>query len=429
MALRFPLTRKRLAYTGFIVASLAIGAAWWTFNKPKGPVYQTVVAEQGDIITSITASGSLQAVGTVEVGSEVSGLIKELHADFNTPVKKGQVLARIDPSTFEARVLQGEAQLATAQAQLDQARADLKEAERDYETKRKLSTSGWYSARGTETAEAQLAKARASVKLAEASLLQARANLNQARIDLSRTYIRAPVDGIVISRAVNIGQTVAASFQTPTLFTIAEDLAEMQVEAAVDEADIGSVAPGQRAEFTVDAYPDRVFEGEVKEVRLASGDASAEKTAGSGGVVTYTVIITAPNKDGKLLPNMTANATIFLGEVRDVLKLPVMALSYKPAAIAAQDASRLPPGGGFGPPGMGARRPAAEQPKAEPAALPPGMENVPKGKRGTVWVVGAKGKPEMKPVAIGVRTDEEVSVVGGPLKPGDKVIIGESAAS
>ena len=428
MALRFPLSRKRLAYTGFIVASLAIGAAWWTYSKPEGPTYQTVVAERGDIVTSITASGSLQAVGTVEVGSEVSGLIKELHADFNTPVKKGQVLARIDPSTFESRVLQGEAQLAIAQAQLDQAKAELREAERDFETKRKLSTSGWYSARGTETAEAALARARAAVKLSEASLLQARANLNQARIDLSRTYIRAPVDGIVISRAINIGQTVAASFQTPTLFTIAEDLAEMQVEAAVDEADIGSVTPGQRAEFTVDAYPDRIFEGEVKEVRLASGEADAEKASANTGVVTYTVIITAPNKEGKLLPNMTANATIFLGEVRDVLKLPVMALSYRPAAIAAQEARNMPPGGGFGPPGMGGR-PAAEKPKTEPAPLPPGMENLPKGQRGTVWVIGQKGKPEMKPVAVGVRTDEEVSVVGGPLQPGDKVIIGESVAS
>ena len=428
MALRFPLSRKRLVYTGFIVASLGIGAAWWMFSKPAGPAYQTVAAERGDIVTSITASGSLQAVGTVEVGSEVSGLIKELHADFNTPVKKDQVLARIDPSTFESRVLQGEAQQAIAQAQLDQARADLREAERDFETKRKLSTSGWYSARGTETAEAALARARAAVKLAEANLLQARANLNQARIDLSRTYIRAPVDGIVISRAINIGQTVAASFQTPTLFTIAEDLAEMQVEAAVDEADIGAVAPGQRAEFTVDAYPDRTFEGEVKEVRLASGEADAEKASANTGVVTYTVIITAPNKEGKLLPNMTANATIFLGEVRDALKLPVMALSYKPAAIAAEEARNMPPGGGFGPPGMGGR-PAAEKPKAEPSTPPPGMENLPKGQRGMVWVLGPKGQPEQKPVAIGVRTDEEVSVVGGPLKEGDKVIIGESTPS
>lgn len=429
MAPRSPLTRKRLAYTGFIVASLAIGAAWWTLSKPPAPTFQTVVAERGDIITSITASGSLQAVGTVEVGSEVSGLIKELHADFNTPVKQGQVLARIDPSTFESRVLQGEAQLAIAQAQLDQAKAELREAERDFETKRKLSTSGWYSARGTETAEAALARARASVKLSEANLLQARANLNQARIDLSRTYIRAPVDGIVISRAINIGQTVAASFQTPTLFTIAEDLAEMQVEAAVDEADIGSVAPGQRAEFTVDAYPDRIFEGEVKEVRLASGEADAEKTAASSGVVTYTVIITAPNKDGKLLPNMTANATIFLGEVRDVLKLPVMALSYKPAAIAVQEARNMPPGGGFGPPGMGGRRAAGNAANAAAQTPAPGMENLPKGQRGAVWVLGPKGQPEQKPVAIGVRTDEEISVVGGPLKAGDKVILSESAPS
>lgn len=429
MALRSPLTRKRLAYTGFIVASLAIGAAWWTLSKPPAPTFQTVVAERGDIITSITASGSLQAVGTVEVGSEVSGLIKELHADFNTPVKQGQVLARIDPSTFESRVLQGEAQLAIAQAQLDQAKAELREAERDFETKRKLSTSGWYSARGTETAEAALARARASVKLSEANLLQARANLNQARIDLSRTYIRAPVDGIVISRAINIGQTVAASFQTPTLFTIAENLAEMQVEAAVDEADIGSVAPGQRAEFTVDAYPDRIFEGEVKEVRLASGEADADKATASSGVVTYTVIITAPNKDGKLLPNMTANATIFLGEVRDVLKLPVMALSYKPAAIAVQEARNMPPGGGFGPPGMGGRRAAGNAANAAAQTPAPGMENLPKGQRGAVWVLGPKGQPEQKPVAIGVRTDEEISVVGGPLKAGDKVILSESAPS
>lgn len=426
MVSRPMLSRKRLVYTGAVVAAVAIGVAWWAMSKPSGPAFQTVVAERGDIVTSITASGSLQAVGTVEVGSEVSGLIKELHADFNTPVKKGQVLARIDPSTFESRVLQGEAQQAVAQAQLDQARAELTEAQRDFETKRKLSTSGWYSARGTETAEAALAKARAAVKLAQANLLQAEANLNQARIDLSRTYIRAPVDGIVISRAINIGQTVAASFQTPTLFTIAEDLAEMQVEAAVDEADIGSVAPGQRAEFTVDAYPGRTFAGEVKEVRLASGDTEAEQ-ATTSGVVTYTVIISAPNTDGRLLPNMTANATIFLGEVRDVLKVPVMALSYRPTEIAAMEARNMPPGGGFGPPAGGSGRPSGGETRAAPP--PPGMENVPKSQRGTVWVLGQKGEPEMKPVAIGVRTDDEVSVVAGPLKAGDRVIVGESAAS
>ncbi|MGK2284531.1 efflux RND transporter periplasmic adaptor subunit [Pedomonas sp. V897] len=422
-------SRRRLLLIGGLLAIAAAGFTAWTFSASKRPVYQTVVAEQGDIVTRITASGSLQAVGTVEVGSEVSGLIKELYADFNTPVKKGQVLARIDPSTFEARVLQGEAQEATALAQLEQARADLKEAERDYETKRKLSTSGWYSARGTETAEATLAKARAAVKLAEANLLQARANLNQARIDLSRTYIRAPVDGIVISRAINVGQTVAASFQTPTLFTIAEDLSEMQVEAKVDEADIGAVSPGQRAEFTVDAYPDQVFHGEVKEVRLASGD-TGQTQATSTGVVTYTVIITAPNKDGKLLPNMTANATIYLGEVKNVLKLPIMALSYEPAAIAAEAARRAPPpAGGFGPPmgpPRGGNRTAPPPEAAEPADQPPpGV----KGQPGTVWVLARDGKPERRPVFTGVRTDEEVAVVGGKLQPGEKVIISESAAS
>lgn len=419
------ISRKRLAYAGLIAAAVALAAGWWAFSKPSGPVYQTVVAERGDIITSITASGSLQAVGTVEVGSEVSGLIKELHADFNTPVKKGQVLARIDPSTFEARVLQGEAQLAIAEAQLEQARADAKEAERDFATKQKLSANGWYSARGTETAEAALAKARASVKLAEANLLQARANLNQARIDLSRTVIRAPVDGIVISRAINIGQTVAASFQTPTLFTIAEDLAEMQVEAAVDEADIGAVAPGQRAEFTVDAYPGRTFAGEVKEVRLASGDGEADKLA-STGVVTYTVIITAPNGEGKLLPNMTANATIFLGEVRDVLKLPIMALSYKPTAVAMEEARTMPRNDAFGPPPGNRSNGGAP---ASPPPAPPGLEDVPASQRGEVWVLGARGEPEPRPIAIGVRTDEEVSVIGGPLAEGDKVIISESAVS
>ena len=419
-------SRRRLAIIGAFLALAAIGYAAWSFRSSDAPVYQTVAAERGDITTHITASGSLQAVGTVEVGSEVSGLIKELYADFNTPVKKGQVLARIDPSTFEARVLQGEAQQATAQAQLDQAKADLKEAERDYETKRKLSTSGWYSARGTETAEATLEKARAAVKLAEASLLQAKANLNQARIDLSRTYIRAPVDGVVISRAINVGQTVAASFQTPTLFTIAEDLAEMQVEAEVDEADIGSVAPGQRAEFTVDAYPDQVFHGEVKEVRLASGDTEQEQTT-STGVVTYTVIITAPNKQGKLLPNMTANATIYLGEVKNVLKLPIMALSYEPTAIAAEAASRAT--GGFGPQGGPMGPPPGGNRKAN-GPHPEGAEGKPagaKGQPGTVWVLAQNGEPERRPVFTGVRTDEEVAIVGGKLQPGEHVIIGESA--
>lgn len=401
------MSRRRLAFIGAILLTIALGYAVWAAQQPDGPVYQTAEAVRGDLATRTTASGRIKAVDTVEVGSQVSGLIAELHADFNTPVKKGQVLARIDPSTYEARVNQNEAELATAKARLDQARADLLEAQRDYDAKRKLGASGYFAARGVETAEATLVKARAALALAKASLEQVQANLNQSRIDLSRTFIRAPVDGVVIDRAINIGQTVAASFQAPKLFVIAKDLSEMQVEASVDEADIGSVAPGQRAEFTVDAYPDRIFNGQVKEVRIAGVE--------NQNVITYTVIITAPNRDGKLLPNMTANATIFLGEVRNVLKVPVMALNYQPAEIAAKAAGQAGAAGGNGSNGG-------------PAAGPAKGSDGEKGKPGMVWVLNGKGKPEQRPVRVGSANDEEAGIIGGALKPGEKVIIGETAA-
>ncbi len=329
-------------------------AGWFVTHRDKAVEYNTATIERGDITTSISASGKIQAVNTVEVGSQVSGQLVALYADYNTPVKKGQILARIDPGTFQARVEQSSAQAVQAQAQIRSASAALTEAQRDYDTKKRLLPNGFITKRTVQTAEAALAAARSNLASARGQLTVAQSQVAQNGLDVSRSIIRAPVNGTVIDRAVNLGQTVAASLQAPKLFVIAEDLSRMQVEAAVDEADIGRVEKGQRVEFTVDAYPDRNFQGTVTEIRLNGVETS--------NVVTYTVVIEAPNPDGKLLPGMTANANIILGEVKNVLKVPVAATRFRPASAKKADTSADAQGGsplagasgpprGFGPGG------------------------------------------------------------------------------
>ncbi len=479
---------KRIPVWAWVVAAVAIVAAVFLLRDPKPKVeYKTAAVERGDIVTSISASGKIQAVNTVEVGSQLSGQVTALYADFNTPVKKGQILARIDPSTFAAREQQTAAQAAGSAAQVAQAQAAATEAQRDLATKSALLSSGFVTKRSIQTAQAAVAQTRAQLAAARASVAQNQAALAQTRLDVGRTYIRAPVNGTVIDRSINLGQTVAASLQAPKLFVIAEDLSRMQVEAAVDEADIGRVKKGQSVDFTVDAYPDDTFKGEVSEVRIAGVEVS--------NVVTYTVVIVAANPDGKLLPGMTANANIILGEVRNVLKLPVAALRYTPASEAAKSNSGGGPaaqGGGnplggspagmfrrFGRPdptaivermtdglnvtpeqrkaitdiveqsmksgggGGGdrtARQKARAAMRAQVAALLTPEQRIKfeamqgqgggrggrgGGKSGTVWVLDDKGVPQRKFVRTTTGDDEFAAVRGGQLKAGDKVITGE----
>jgi len=339
-----------------------LGAAGRYFMSSRGgpeTQIETVTVDRGDIVRSIATSGTVSPLVTVEVGSQVSGTISNIYADYNSPVKEGQIVAQIDPQSFEQRVTQAKADLSVAEANIDvqkaniaKAEAKLKEAERALERNKKLHEQGNVSASALDTAQAtydsavaDLATAKAQLRTAEATLVQRQAALSSAEIDLGYTEIKSPIDGIVIERAVDVGQTVAAQMTTPLFFKIAQDLKKIQIEASVDEADIGNIKQGDTTSFTVDAYPDRKFEGAVTQVRLAPTE--------EGSVVTYTVIISADNPNQLLLPGMTANVEIVTGKRENVLRIRNEALRFRApddwlAAADKPQGGGL--GGGFGPP-------------------------------------------------------------------------------
>lgn len=328
-------------WIGGIAAVILVAAAGWYMFGRTAPVGELTIdaepATMADIRRSVAATGAVRARVTVEVGSQLSGQIAELTVDFNSPVTEGQVIARIDPQTFETRVREAEASVATAQAQialqragLQRVDANLRVAEEEFERVESLLERGIASAAAFEAAEASLESARseravalAQIQNAQATLQQREATLNGAQIDLERTVIRAPIDGVVINRAVDVGQTVAASMSAPVLFTIAQDLSVIQIDAQVDESDIGQIREGQQASFTVDAFPGRDYEGRVDQVRLAATN--------EANVVTYTVVITADNPEQRLLPGMTANIDIVTGERTGVLTVPNGALRFRPS--------------------------------------------------------------------------------------------------
>ncbi len=329
-----------------IIALAAVAVAvllWWLWPSASGDGVMrtdTVVLDRGDVVQIVSSVGSVQALNTVEVGSQLSGQIAELYADFNSQVEAGDLLARIDPQTFERRVQEAEANLAVSranvrvqQAGIQKAEAMLVNARREFERQTELVGRGSVSAADRDAAEANWRSAEADVAIARANLANAEATVNQreavrdaARIDLERTEIRSPINGVVIDRAVDEGQTVAASLSAPILFIIAQDLAEIQIEASVDEADIGSVREGASAVFGVDAFLDRRFTGVVSQVRLAPWEEQ--------NVVTYTVIIEAPNPGRRLLPGMTASVDIETGRREDVLRVSNAAARFRPPAFA-----------------------------------------------------------------------------------------------
>ncbi|MCG8444057.1 MAG: efflux RND transporter periplasmic adaptor subunit, partial [Caulobacterales bacterium] len=324
-------------------AAVVAGGLWWALSGGEGEAdaaFITAPLERGDVVRSVAATGRLEALVTVEVGSQLSGQLAEVAVDFDDPVTAGEVIARIDPATFEQRVRQAEADLAVqrasaraAEADIAQAEAQLFEATQEVERVRPLAERAIASDAALDAAEAAfrraeagLMSARAQFDVAAARVAQAEASLASAEVDLERTYIRSPVDGVVVGRDVDPGQTVAASLQAPVLFTIAQDLSLMRVEISVDEADIGEIRPGLPIEFTVDAYPERVFAGAVDQVR--------KQPAIEQNVVTYTVTADAANGDRALLPGMTANVEIILEERRDVLRVANGALRFSPPAEA-----------------------------------------------------------------------------------------------
>ncbi len=309
-----------------IALAVVLGLGYWWIRKSPADetgAYRTTSIERGDIRVAISATGTLSAISTVTVGSQISGQVTDVRVDFNSPVKKGDVLATIDPSTYQAQIEQGSAQIASARAQLVQAQATLRNAQLDYGRKSDLAGQQLIARSDLDQSRAALEQAQAQVNSAQAQIRQQTASTQTTRVNLQRTVIRSPVDGVVLTRKIEPGQTVAASLQAPELFTIAEDLSKMKIELAVDESDIGQLKSGQSVSFTADAFPDRQFKGTVEQVRLSAATAN--------NVVTYPVVVTVDNSDGTLLPGLTVNAEIEVSKRNGVLKVANAALRYKPS--------------------------------------------------------------------------------------------------
>lgn len=329
-----------------LILLIGAGALWVLRPQPSKTPYRLASIELGDVTKSVSASGSLQALVTVTVGSQISGLVSKVRVDFNDTVEAGQVLAEIDPQTYESRLRQGQAALATSEAGLNEAQAQVSVARANLNRTRALFNQGITAQAALDADAAAEAAAVARVASARAGIAQAKAALLGNHVDLTRTKIVSPIKGIVINRKVDAGQTVAASLQAPELFVIAEDLSKLQVMINVDEADIGQVHEGQTVNFTVDAFPDARFSATVTQVRKQPNSV--------GNVVAYVVMARAGNPDGRLMPGMTANADIVIDQHRSVLKVPVAALRWTPPLSAAVT-SNQPSGFGAGSGGSGGR--------------------------------------------------------------------------
>jgi HlyD family secretion protein len=374
-----------LLLAGTATLAGAGGYAYWVRGARRAAAYVTEVADRGPLVLTVTATGTVNPVTTVQVGTYVSGPIQALDVDFNTPVTKGQRVAKIDPSPFLVKVRRAEADVATARARVEKARADLALKRLVLERNTTLRGQQLVSQQDIDTARSDYDQARAQVALEEATVTQVEASLQEARINLGYTDIVSPVDGVVVSRNVDVGQTVAASFQTPTLFLIAQDLTHMQVNTAVSEADIGEVQVGQPTTFSVDAYPGRAFHGTVTQVR------NAPKVLQN--VVTYDVVIGVENPDLTLKPGMTASVVITTAERRDVLRVPQRALRFRPQQTdGAADG----------------RRPRPTEASSE---------------RPTVWVVQTDGILRPVVVRLGLRNDQYAEVVEGDVVSGDRLAV------
>jgi HlyD family secretion protein len=371
---------------GAVGAALVLGGALmaWNAHKAKRVTYVTAPVERGSIRRTIAASGSVNPEITVQVGAFVSGTIKALNCDYNTPVKKGQVCATIDPRPYQLAADQARAALGSGHAQLAKDRAGLEYATVSYNRMALLLGQDSISRDAVDNARALRDEARAQIALDQAANVQKQAVLDAAQVNLGYTAIVSPVDGVVVSRNVTVGQTVASSFQTPTLFLIAKDLTRMQVDTNVSESDIAGAVAGSPATFTVTAFPGRTFHGSVAQVRQAPISVQ--------NVITYDVVVAADNPDLLLKPGMTANARIITAERSDVLRVPLQALSYAPAAT--------PAAGGRG------RKPRTSQAQQ-------------------LWIV-ENGQPKAVAAATGLDDDAYVEIKPGALKAGDQVIVSAS---
>ncbi|MEH3107280.1 MAG: efflux RND transporter periplasmic adaptor subunit [Sphingomonas fennica] len=409
--------RGLIALAGVLLVILLVRLA--TGGKAV-PVWRTEAVTRGDLTVTVSATGNLQPTNQVTVGSELSGLVTQVLVDNNDRVRRGQVLARIDPARFQDTVEQSRAALAAAEAAVGQAEATRQQTRAALNRLQEVyRLSGGKVPSGTEldTGRADYARAVAAVRSAEAQVLQARA---QARIDqtqLSRSLILSPVTGVVLSREIEPGQTVAASFNAPTLFVIAEDLARMKLEAKVDEADVGAVKRGQPASFTVDAFPGRRFPAKIARVDVGANTGSSGSTGSSGtttttattsSVVSYTAELSVANGDLALRPGMTATADIVTSARRGVLLVPNAALRFTPPVAGS--------GGGRGVAGMMLPGPRRQRRGSEPA--------IGRGSRQTVYVAGADGAARAVEVTVG-ETNGTQTEVTGQIAAGDRVIVGQ----
>jgi len=391
------LSRRRRIVVSVLVVLAVVALASRAFVAKGSPQahYRTEPVSRGPLVASVTATGTVNPVKTVQVGTYVSGPVQAIDADFNSPVTRGQRVAKIDPRPFELRVRQAEAALANARARLVKTRADLDYKTRNLARNRRLASEGIVAEDLIDTTESGVAQARADLALQGAEVRQAQAQLEEAQVNLGYTDIVSPVDGVVVSRNIDVGQTVAASFQTPVLFLIAEDLTKMQVNANVSESDIGTAREGQSTTFSVDAYPDRTFAGTVVQVRNAPLNVQ--------NVITYDVVIAADNTDLALRPGMTANVEIVTGRRDDVLRIPTAALRFRPPADEGRTA-------------------VAASPSAGVAAPPSGGVAAPSSGGAQVWLL-ADSRPSPVAVETGLADESYTELLSGPLAEGDRVIV------
>ncbi len=398
----------------WVIAALALLAAlgtggyvYWS-GEQKPPVkYKTAKIERGSVTQTVTATGTINPVITVQVGSQVSGIIKALYADFNSVVKAGQVVAQLDPAPFRTVVTQMEASLQNAMGNVARARADLALQKLNFDRAKVLMEQQLNAQQDVDNARAAFDTSRANLQIAEAQVKQAQAQLDTAKVNLEYTTIHSPVNGIVISRNVDVGQTVAASFQAPVLFLIAKDLTKMQVDTNVSESDVGGITEGKAATFAVDAYPKQAFTGTVTQVRNAPITVQ--------NVVTYDIVIGVDNTDLRLRPGMTANVSIILAREDDVLKLPNQALRFKPGLAKGVDKA-----------GGQAAVASEKREGSGRSGSPEGKGREGSGGRAkpTVWIRTPQGEPTPVEIKTGITDGTYTELVEGPLKEGDEVITG-----
>ena len=412
---------RLIALTLIILLAIAY-AAWHFFAAGDETLkFRQARVEVGPITAAVSATGTLNPVVSVQVGSQVSGQIKEILVDFNSPVKAGQLIARLDPETYRQRMIQAQADTEAARANLSMQQADvvrvqanLVEAQRDYERKKQLVEKKFISPAELDKARTAFDAAIAALRAAQAQTLsgaaqvrQRQALLAQAQVDLGRTEIRSPVDGVVIKRSVDTGQTVAASLQAPELFIIAKNLTDMQVETSVDEADIGRIQAGQSVSFTVDAFPEQHFSGLVTQVRKAASIVS--------NVVSYTVVVSAANPDLLLLPGMTANVRIITAHKDKVRKVPNAALRFHPPENSDKKD-----------PGAASRAVSPARPEGSPPGMPTFRRSENDSDSRQLWVIDKDGKPSAIPVRLGLTDGSMTEIIldEEELKAGSKVILG-----